>query len=68
MHRLRNNLIAGLIVIIFLIGVAKSEPIVTDSTSVVTSTGTLEEKLIHIANQVDSMTTTTQLKAATVSA
>ena len=39
--RLRNNLIAGLIVLVFLVGVAHSaDPIVTDSTSVVTSTGT----------------------------
>jgi hypothetical protein len=39
--RLRNNLIAGLFVLVFLVGVAHSaDPIVTDSTSVVTSTGT----------------------------
>ena len=45
MNRLRNNLIAGFIVLVFLIGVASqsiaaADPIVTDSTSVVTSTGT----------------------------
>jgi len=45
MNRLRNNLIAGFIVLVFLIGVASqsiaaTDPIVTDSTSVVTSTGT----------------------------
>ena len=40
-NRFRNNLIAGLIVLVFLVGVAYSaDPIVTDSTSVVTSTGT----------------------------
>ena len=39
--RFRNNLIAGLFVLVFLVGVAHSaDPIVTDSTSVVTSTGT----------------------------
>ena len=39
--RFRNNLIAGLIVTIFLVGLANAaDPIVTDSTSVVTSTGT----------------------------
>ena len=39
--RLRNNLIAGLIVTVFLGGLANAaDPIVTDSTSVVTSTGT----------------------------
>ena len=45
MNRLRNNLIAGLIVLVFLIGVASqsiaaSDPIVTDNTNVVTTTGT----------------------------
>jgi hypothetical protein len=41
-NRLRNNLIAGLIVLVFLVGVAHSaDPIVTDSTSVVTSTGNM---------------------------
>ena len=45
MNRLRNNLIAGLIVLVFLIGVASqsiaaTDPIVTDSTSVVTTSGT----------------------------
>jgi hypothetical protein len=40
-NRLRNNLIAGLIVTVFLVGLANAaDPIVTDSTSVVTSTGT----------------------------
>ena len=40
-NRLRNNLIAGLIVTVFLGGLANAaDPIVTDSTSVVTSTGT----------------------------
>jgi hypothetical protein len=40
-NRLRNNLIAGFIVLVFLVGVANAaDPIVTDSTSVVTSTGT----------------------------
>ena len=40
-NRFRNNLIAGLIVLVFLVGVANAaDPIVTDSTSVVTSTGT----------------------------
>ena len=39
--RFRNNLIAGLIVTVFLVGLANAaDPIVTDSTSVVTSTGT----------------------------
>jgi hypothetical protein len=39
--RLRNNLIAGLIVLVFLVGVAHSaDPIVTDSTNNVTTTGT----------------------------
>ena len=39
--RFRNNLIALCIVFVFLVGVAKAaDPIVTDSTSVVTSTGT----------------------------
>ena len=45
MNRLRNNLIAGLIVLVFLIGVASqsiaaADPIVTDNTNVVTTTGT----------------------------
>ena len=40
-NRLRNNLVAVLIVIVFLVGFANAaDPIVTDSTSVVTSTGT----------------------------
>ena len=40
-NRLRNNLIAVLIVTVFLVGLANAaDPIVTDSTSVVTSTGT----------------------------
>ena len=40
-NRLRNNLIAGLIVTVFLVGLANAaDPIVTDSTSVITSTGT----------------------------
>ena len=39
--RFRNNLIALCIVLVFLVGVANAaDPIVTDSTSVVTSTGT----------------------------
>ena len=44
--RLRNNLIAGLVVVVFWVTlviptvVRAAEPIVTDSTSVVTSTGT----------------------------
>jgi hypothetical protein len=41
-NRFRNNLIAGLIVLVFLVGVAHSaDPIVTESTSVVTSTGNM---------------------------
>ena len=45
MNRLRNNLIAGLIVLVFLIGVASqsiaaADPIVTDNTNKVTTTGT----------------------------
>ena len=41
-NRLRNNLIAGLIVTVFLVGLANAaDPIVTDSTSVVTSTGNM---------------------------
>ena len=45
MNRLRNNLIAGLIVLVLLIGVASqsiaaTDPIVTDNTNVVTTTGT----------------------------
>lgn len=45
MNRLRNNLIAGFIVLVFLLGVATqsvaaSDPIVTDNTNVVTTTGT----------------------------
>ena len=45
MNRLRNNLIAVLIVLVFLIGVASqsiaaADPIVTDNTNVVTTTGT----------------------------
>jgi len=40
-ERFRNNLIALCIVLVFLVGVANAaDPIVTDSTSVVTSTGT----------------------------
>jgi hypothetical protein len=45
MNRLRNNLIAGLIVLVFLIGVASqsiaaTDPIVTDNTNTVTTIGT----------------------------
>ena len=45
MNRLRNNLIAGLIVLVFLIGVASqsiaaTDPIVTDNTNKVITTGT----------------------------
>jgi len=41
-NRLRNNLIASLIVVIFLLGVANAaDTIVTDSTSVVTSNGNM---------------------------
>ena len=45
MNRLRNNLIAVLIVLVFLLGVASqsiaaADPIVTDNTNVVTTTGT----------------------------
>ena len=40
-NRLRNNLIAGLIVTVFLVGLANAaDPIVTDSTNNVTTTGT----------------------------
>ena len=45
-NRLRNNLFAGLFVLIFLVGVAHSaDPIVTDSTSTVTTTGTQTTKV-----------------------
>ena len=45
MNRLRNNLIAGFIVLVFLIGVASqsiaaADPIVTDNTNKVITTGT----------------------------
>ena len=44
--RFRNNLFAGLFVLIFLVGVAHSaDPIVTDSTSVVTTNGTQTTKV-----------------------
>ena len=40
-NRLRNNLVAVLIVTVFLVGLANAaDPIITDSTSVITSTGT----------------------------
>ena len=45
--RFRNNLIAGFIVLVFLVGVAHSaDPIVTDSTSVVTTTGSQKTEVI----------------------
>ena len=45
--RFRNNLIAGFIVLVFLVGVAHSaDPIVTDSTSVVTTTGSQTTEVI----------------------
>ena len=54
--RLRNNVIAGFIVlafwIVFVLPVMAADPIVTDSTSVVTTKG--------------EQTTTDELKAATV--
>ena len=44
--RFRNNLFAGLFLLIFLVGVAHSaDPIVTDSTSVVTTNGTQTTKV-----------------------
>jgi hypothetical protein len=46
-NRLRNNLIASLIVLVFFVGFAHSaDPIVTDSTSVVTTTGNQKTKVI----------------------
>ena len=46
-NRLRNNLIASLIVLVFFVGVAHSaDPIVTDSTSVVTTTGSQKTEVI----------------------
>jgi hypothetical protein len=50
--RLRNNLIAGLVVVVFWVTlviptvVRAADPIVTDSTSVVTSTGTQTTKVV----------------------